>query len=233
MKIGLSIIFGSMLLVVAEALASYYLSQNFWPSQVMARWGKAGIAFFAHGGMWGDFFLLPALFAFIITRYSASWSPKMILIMTLVGIVITLGNHLVLIFTQTIPDPLGWKEEWWSVPIVLHFVYMSAYVALAGLFYFSPGVSLKAAVVVSVALGIHMAAGTHVFLGLVNLWGQWTWCPDFLASPVLPYMSAGIWIVLSLLATVAAGLQAGLSVAVVGVSLAVVVVSIIEFKSMT
>lgn len=217
MEIGICIILASMLLVVAEALASYYWSKNFFPSQVIARWGKTGIAFFAHGGMWGDIFLLPALFSFIIIRYSKTWSAKQIVIMGLVGFAVTLGNHLNLIRNQSIPDPLGWQKEKWSVPIALHFVYMTMYVALAGLFYFSPGVSTGAAIAVSAILGIHMAFGTHIPLGLLNLWKQWPWCPtSFLHARALR-MQVGIWVALTIFSWIAAGWQAGLSVATIGV----------------
>lgn len=228
MKIGLGIILASMLLVVVEGLASYYWSQNFWPSQVMARWGKAGISFAAHGGMWGDFFLLPALFAFIITRYGEGWTMKQIAIMATIGVVITLANHLLLIYTQAIPDPMGWKNEKWSTVIALHFAYMSLYVALAGLFYFSPGVSVRAAVAVSVVLGIHMTFGTHIPLGLINLWKNWPWCPDLLASPVLPYLTVGIWVTLAAFATVAAGWRAGASVLSAALGLIALMLMIIK-----
>src|SRR3990172_7232943 len=106
MKIGLGIIAGSVLLVVLEGFATYYLSQNFWPSQVMERWGKAGISFFSHGGMWGDLFLLPPLFAFIIVKYGEDWKLEQIALMAAIGFAVTAGNHLILIFTQAIPDPL-------------------------------------------------------------------------------------------------------------------------------
>lgn len=229
MKIGLGIIIGSMLLVVAEAFASYYLSSNFWPSQVMARWGKAGISFFAHGGMWGDLFLLPALMAAVVVKYGDGWTMKQVAIMAAIGVAITLGNHLLLISTQVVPDPMGWVGEKWSTVIALHFVYMSLYVALAGLFYFSPDVSVKAAVAVSVVLGIHMMAGTHIFLGLANLhWGPWSWCPQNFLHAGAAWMQLGIWLVLSVLATVAAGWRAGLSVAVIAILIAVTVVLVVR-----
>ncbi|GEM_PF-2123196 len=229
MKVGLSIILGSMLLVVLEALASYFWSSNFWPSQVVARWGKAGIAFFAHGGMWGDFFLLPTLFAFIITRYGNGWSAEQIAIMGAIGVLVTTANHVQLILNQPVPDPLGWQQEKWSTPIALHFVYMSLYVALAGLFYFSSGVSVKAAVFVSVVLGIHMALGTHIPLGIVNRFMDWWWCPDFLSNPGLLWMQFGIWAVLAIFATVAAGWTAGFWVAGFGASYMILLLTFIGF----
>ena len=210
MKIGLWIVAASMLLVVVEGFASYYISKNFFPSQVIARWGQPGIAFITHGGMWGDLFLLPALMAWIITRYGNQWSTKQIVIMGFVGFAITLGNHLLLIFTQKIPDPLGWQKEWWSVPIALHFVYMTTYVALAGLFFFHSHPSVGATVLVATLLGIHMLFGTHIPLGILNLRYHWEWCPtSFLHTGAL-WMQAGIWMTLSALAYIAAGPTAGL-----------------------
>jgi hypothetical protein len=195
----------------------------------MARWGKSGIAFFAHGGMWGDFFLLPALFAFIITRYGAGWSTKQIALMGAIGFAVTLGNHLNLIANQPVPDPLGWQQEKWSTPIALHFVYMSIYVALAGLFYCYSDVSVKAAVFVSVVLGLHMSLGTHVPLGVVNRFANWSWCPDFLSNTGLLWMQVGIWAVLAVFATVAAGWRAGLWVAGFGVSYMALLLAFIHF----
>jgi hypothetical protein len=229
MKIGLWIIVASMLVVVLEGFAAFHLSGNFWPSQVMARWGKAGISFFTHGGMWGDMFLLPALMAVIVVNYADEWTSRQIVTMAAIGIAITLGNHVLLIFTQVIPDPLGWKEEKWSTLIALHFVYMSTYVALVGLFFFcSPNVSVTAAVTVAVILGIHMAFGTHIPLGVLQRWTRWMWCPEFLHSQAL-WMQLGIWIVLTALATIASGWRAGLSVAVIGTILAGVVTAILRF----
>lgn len=229
MKIGLWIIAASMLLVVLEALASYFLSHNFWPSQVMTRWGKAGIAFFTHGGMWGDLFILPLVMATVIVKYGDSWEMRQIAIMAMVGVTITLANHLMLIYTQTIPDPLGWQREKWSTVIALHFIYMSVYVALIGLFFIhSPGVSVTAAVGVAVALGVHVALGTHVTLGLLNLWYRWGSCPDFLASPILPYLTTAVWLILAVLASVAAGLRAGFAVVTIGAGLTALVMCIIR-----
>lgn len=218
MKIGLGIIAGSMLLVLVEALTSYQ-NGTFFPSQLIARFGKPGVSFFAHGGMWGDMFLLPTLFACIIVLYGATWTGEQIKQMALIGIAITAANQL-LCNQSPVPDVLGWQGEKWSLTIALHFVYMSTYVALAGLFFcYTPGVSVSAAIAVAVVLGIHMAFGTHVPLGMINRLAHWAWCQDFLSSPVLPYLSAVIWISLSVLATIAAGWKAGLIVGGVGAGL--------------
>jgi len=218
MKIGLGIIFGSMLVVALMGFTSYW-NGTFFPNQLIARFGKPGVSFFAHGGMWGDFFLLPTLFAIIIVLYGVTWEAGQIRQMLLIGIAITAANQL-LCNQSPVPDVLGWQGEKFSATIALHFVYMSTYVALAGLFFcHTPGVSVTAAAWVAIILGIHMAFGTHVPLGMINRFAHWMWCQDFLSSPVLPYLSAVIWLGLSALAWIAAGWHAGLIVGGVGAGL--------------
>ena len=168
--------------------------------------------------MWSDMFLLPPLFAWVIYQYGKGWTAKQVAIMAFVGIAFAVVNHSLLVFTQTVPDPLGWQKEQWSIPIALHFIYMSTFVALAGLFYLSPNVSVRAAVIVSALLGLHIALGTHVVLGILNLWKQWEWCPDFLSSSVLPYLLTVMWLVLSIFAGIAAGWTASAWTALIAIA---------------
>ena len=211
MSIGIRFIVGSVLWVVAEGFASYYLSKNFFPSQVMARWGKPGIAFFAHGGMWLNLFMLPLLMAWIITRYSNQWSTKQIVTLAMVGFLVTLGNHLLLMFTQKIPDPLGWQKEHWSLLIGMNFVYMTTYVALAGLFFFCSHPSVRATVFVASTLGIYTVFGMHIPLGIMNIRYDWAWCPEFLHTGAF-LMQAGIWSALAAISWWTAGFYAGVVV---------------------
>lgn len=233
MKIGLS--FGiwfavcSLLWVLAEGLVSFYVTKNFTPDQTWARWKMIGISLKTHGGWYGDM-LLPVLFAWVVITYGAAWDMKLISIMLVVGVIITLINHLLLINTQIIPDPWAWKGEKWSTLIAMHFVYMSVYVALAGLFYFSHGVSVAATVTVSVVLGIHMMFGTHIPLGILNLWHHWEWCPTTFLSVQVAWMQLGIWATLAILATVAAGWRAGASVAAIACAIAIIVLRIIHLS---
>lgn len=220
MQIGLSIIIASMVLVTYEGLVSYYIYRNFFPSQVLVRWGQPGIAFFAHGGMWGDLVFLPPVMAWVITQYSHTWSGSQIAIMGLIGFAITLGNHLLLVFTQEIPDPIGWQKEKWNTLIGLHFVYMSTYVALAGLFFCYSRPSLEATVAIGAILGVHMAFGMHIPLGIANLWFQWDWCPDFLTRKTL-WAQAVVWATLAGFSWFAAGWRAGLAVTAIAINLAI------------
>jgi hypothetical protein len=208
-----------ILLVAIEAFDSYKQGM-FWPAQVIAKWNRKGISFFAHAGMWSDLIILPFLFAYIVNAFGGEWTKDQMLLMGAVGTVIAGGNHLLLMFTQGVPDPIGWKKEWFSVTIVLHFFYMALLVAIVGLFYFYSVAGITAVVLVSLALGIHMTAGMHVFTGVLQRFVNLPNCPDFLANPQPLYMSAAVWIALAMLATHAAGLRAGLMVALAFVILA-------------
>jgi hypothetical protein len=208
-------------LVVVEAVASYF-NQMFWPSQVVTHWNQKGIAFFAHAGMWSDLLILPILFAYIVDNFGSEWTGTQMMQMAVIGALVAGGNNLLLMFTQEVPDPIGWKKEWISITIVLHFFYMGLLVAIVGLFYFFSKANIMTIVLVSVALGIHMMAGMHVFTGLLQRFIYLKGCPDFLAGNQSLYMSAGVWIALAALATYAGGLRAGIIVAVAAVVVAAV-----------
>ncbi len=226
MSLGLWIITGSVLLVASEAIVSYFCEENFFPSQISKKWAMNGIPFAYHGGVWSDVLLLPPMMAYIVGNYGSSWTTEDVLKMGAAGVAVTLANHILLITTQPIPDSFGWKKNKWDAVIAFHFVYMSVYVALAGLFFFySKGVSTAAAVTVAIVLGIHTAFGTHVPLGMLQRHKRYMWCPDFLSSPQLPWLSLAIWTTLSILAAAAAGMVAALLVVAIGAFLALWVVA--------
>ena len=178
---GSQLIVTLVLLVAVEGFDSYR-NQMFFPSQVLARWGERGISFFAHAGMWSDLLILPFLFAYLVDNFGSEWTYKQMVQMAVVGALVAGGNHVILMRTQSVPDPIGWKKEWFSVTIVLHFFYMGFLVAIVGLFYFYSTASLVTVVLVSMALGIHMMAGMHVFTGILQRFVQLPNCPDFLAG---------------------------------------------------
>lgn len=199
MKIGHYVILLSVLLVLAEAKCSFS-RQTFLPTQVMARWRTPGIPLGCHGGFWGDLFLLPSFFWGVVNRHDDEWSLKQVITMGVIGFVITLANHLNLVTHQNVPDPYGWQKEKWSPVIALNFVYMTTYVALAGLFYFcSPSVSVFECVLISFVLGVHMTFGVHIPLGLLNLDKEFNWCPDLINPNKVLVMSLAIWVTLAML----------------------------------
>ncbi|MDB5244307.1 MAG: hypothetical protein JWN18_177 [Parcubacteria group bacterium] len=201
-----------MLWAIAYGTSSYLVDQNFWPRQVQEKWARPGIAVGIHGGFYGDLFVLPALFWYLTAKYGSEWSSEMVGFAIKIGFTVTFANHLLLIFTQTVPDPFGWKGERWSLTIFFHFLYMWIAVMFIALMYFTPGTDPHDVALGSIVVGVHMMAGTHVFLGIVNRWKRWSWCPDLIASPTLPLMLVGLWAVLTGFAMYAGGVWAAILV---------------------
>lgn len=227
MKVGLGLylfFLASQLAVAFEAIDSWR-SKIFLPSQMLARYRRPGINFLTHGGMWLDMFLLPALLTYMLA-HSGDWSVGRDWLIILIGIGMTAANH-VLLMNNERPDPLGCADLKWSPAIAVHAVYMAAYIAIIGHFYFNTvGASSLAVAMVSILLGIHVAAGTHVFLGLAHLVYRWEWCPDPLADKALPIMNGAIWLLLTAFAWHAGGFRAGYLVALSGLAFGIGVVII-------
>ncbi len=227
-KIAVYVGIVSVIFVLAEAYTSFK-NKTFTPAQMLTRWNKPGIPFLWHGGMWGDIFILPPLMMFIIARYANEWNMNGIIMMMSIGVAITLANHLMLIFTQDTPDPLGWKKEKLSVTIALHFIYMSVYIALIGLFYFSSSADVTVTSIVSIVIGIHTMLGTHVVLSMANRLKKWVWCIDMLNHQLM-IIQLMIWSILIVLSLISSGWQAADIVAIAG---AVLAIAIVGFESAT
>ncbi len=209
-----------MAIVAVQAIDCYYHNM-LWPSQVLARWGKPGIAFILHAAMWSDFLILPWLCLYITRHLDLSHIPsgRQVTQMLALGLGVTAGNQLLLMFTQELPDPIGWKGQWISLTIVLHFFYMSIAVTCVGLFYFYGTTDMWPVVLVSILLGIHSMAGMHIFIGVLQRYVHLVSVPDFLASTLLPYLASAVWVALAALATYAAGWAAGAAVTLTALGL--------------
>lgn len=229
MKHEFAVYFTLMSLAAGYGLTSYYVDHNFTWDQVLIRWGRDAIAMITHGGFWSDLIVLPVLAAWITANYGDTWDTELIHKMMAVGVGVALANHVLLMLTQVVPDPLGWKGEWWSMTIGIHSLFFAGFVGILGLFYFSPGVTVGAAVVVSIIVGLHIAFGTHILLGIVERFARWSYCPDFLSNNGLPWMWLGLWGVLAVFSTVAAGWRAGFWVMGIGVALVTLLLNFIRF----
>ncbi len=220
-------------LVVLYGLSSYLIDSNFLPHQVIAKWGRAGFPVVAHGGFWGDLLVLPALFWYFTNEYGDHWTNETLGRAIKIGLGLALANHILLIFTQTIPDPFGWKGEKMSFTIFFHFLYFWLAATFIALMYFtSGGVSLSLAVIGSGVLGVHMMAGMHIPLAVLQEHFQWKWCPQGLIHTQLILMQIGLWITLAGFATYAASWQAGVWVLVIGAAAAFTAVVALPFISL-
>jgi hypothetical protein len=202
-----------VLLALAYAFTALLRDDMFWPSQVIRRWGRAGIALVFHGGLWGDLFVLPMLSWLLITWYQDVWQLSDLKWSALMGFVLTAGNHVNLCLNQRVPDPFGWREERWSATIGLHFLYM--WLASTVLFqtaFFTPHLTSGVVSTVCIIVGLHMMCGIHMPVGIVNRALRDKRIPEFLRADSL-WMATCIWVAMTLLALVLGGTGAMVSVA--------------------
>lgn len=133
------------------------------PGQV-TQWGRKGLPFVCHGGMWSDVIVFAPVMAFIISNHGAEWDEDWIMAAYVVGLVASYAMH------QYVYVPLGKQipeahthDGGLTNAGALHLLYMSAGIAVLGLFYLDTP-ALKAAEVwtVSGLLLVHFVIGTHV-----------------------------------------------------------------------
>ena len=229
MATNAKVVLGSLLLMmVCEMLAAHH-SDWLTQKQVVARWGEIGIPFSIHGGVYGDVLILQYLAAWIIQCYWAGTSPKILAVAITIGIVLTVANGINLAINQHMPDPFGFSKEKFSLLVGLHAVYMITLIAVLGVFFFSNHVSIQAAIAVSIIVGLHVAFGMHIPIGIVNRLHPLEKCPDFLANPVLPWMWLFVWALLAGFSCKAAGWQAGAWVASIGTGLVSLLLLFVRF----
>lgn len=219
------------IVAVAIVFSDAKMHHILFPSQMMAHYGRAGINAITHLGLWSDLLFLPFVMRFMLL-HSGEWSVENDWWAVVLGVGIAAANQ-VLLNHSTRPDPLGFTELTWSTGIAVHAVYMATYIAIIAHFYWNPvDVSVDDIVILSVCLALHVAAGTHVFLGLAQLVGRWDWCPDPLFDGLLPYMNGVIWALLTLLAWFASGkhISAPIGVASYGALFGAMVLAFTAFK---
>ena len=157
----------SELMVLLQALDAYYeglLSPN---QMVCETRITKGLPFFAHGGMWGDFFLISPLIAYIASVYGRQWSASAVIPWLIIGCSASYVLHIV--FAQ-----IPWLESHVVSGHLtnagrIHLVYMGFAIAAFGLVYFETvHVSPLFLLAMGILLPLHLLAGTHMFLGLLK-----------------------------------------------------------------
>ncbi len=142
------------------------------PGQIIKR-GIKGLPFIAHGGMWGDIFILSPLLGIISGKYVSIWSAKKFFIALLLGILGSSIMHLFYIGSNILEAHTQYGRLTRSGKI--HFFYMALVLQMLILFYcFTPNPNPKLLWWTTILLSVHMVFGTHVVLGLIAP----TWYPD-------------------------------------------------------
>ena len=157
--------------------------------------GRRGLPFIAHGGMWGDIFIISPLVGLIVGTYGGNWTLVQIVTMLIIAMMLSGVMHWTYVQTP-FPDSLAWKGEGITTAGWLHVVYMGAAFAIIGLLYFcTPNPNQALVLLTGLSLGVHVVVGTHIPLGVFNEFEPMEWFPDFL-NPPTGYVVLGAWGVL-------------------------------------
>ena len=177
-------------LVVWEGFLTYK-DKLFSPSQMEADGHPYGLPWIAHGGAsWGDFILVTPVTVVMFYCYSNQWSFYEHWKYMLITTIVTLGFHLLWAYLNKLPDCLAWAGRVTRAGWV-HFVYMSATLAIVVLFYFhTTNINPTFLILVSVIIGLHIAIGNHM---LLSLWAPPWWPINTLKDPGALIVTVGVW----------------------------------------
>ena len=159
--------------VLIQAVLAYrdhFLTASQMESIHVAR----GLPFLWHFGMWGDFFIISPIAAYLTRQYGSQWRPRSVLISLAVGV--TAASLLGWLYTFSAMPEAHVQTHHLTGAGVIHQCYMAAVVSvLVEFFIFTPSVSLRVLRVVSVLVMFHLVLGTHIALGVLNAFEPLHW----------------------------------------------------------
>jgi hypothetical protein len=180
-------------LVVAQGWLAYH-DQFLTVTQMRASGVNSGLPFLYHFGMWGDL-VISLLAAFIVGRFLKSWRPRWIAASLVTGFAISAYMHWTYL-SASFPEahvqnhqltPAGW----------VHALYMALALAVFTQFFlFTANIPRAVLRLISVLLVAHVFLGTHMVLGLIDLYEPLGWYP---AQPLRSFEG---WAVIGIVATI-------------------------------
>ena len=165
-------------------------------SQMQTNGVNSGLPFIYHFGMWGDLFIISPLAAYIVGRFLKSWrSLRWIAASLAVGFFVSAYMHWTYL-SANFPEahvqnhqltPVGW----------VHVLYMGLALAVFTQFFlFTTNIPRALLRVASFLLVLHVCLGTHMVLGLIDLYQPLGW------YPAQPLRSSEGWAVIGTVATI-------------------------------
>lgn len=160
-------------------------------TQMMRKYpGQQGVPYIWHLGLWSNLLFTTAWMAIITNKFSDDWSKASVVICLMVGLITSLGLHLLWGNQGQFPDSLVWKGEL-SLAGRMHVVYAGTVVAMSLLFYFYSTPSPTFLIGSSIYISIHMVVGNQLGLGALKRIFHFPWCPDFFGMSHL-WLNSGI-----------------------------------------
>lgn len=150
----------SIAMVTLQGLLAFI--DNFFTRKQAIEQGFVGPAtpFIAHGGMWGDVFLLSPLLGYVVYTHGQEWSAAEIITCSLLGWLISIGMHRMYAqASDKVPNFLAHNQKLTPAGSI-HMIYMAEILCLLLLFFFcSANLHKKEVVWISVILVIHTNLG--------------------------------------------------------------------------
>jgi len=196
----LTFLFLDSLVLAQGALA--YRAHFLTLSQMKAAGVAQGLPFVWHFGMWGDFFVISPMAAYLVGRYAHLHQLRRGLLSFGIGVAGAAFFGWLWTFSST-PEAHVQNHHLTAAGAV-HLVYMAVVIAVFVHFIlFNSQVSGRLLAVASSLVLIHVFAGTHMLLGLLTTLAPQAWYPD------RPLRSVSGWLTLIALAIGLAWLNLG------------------------
>lgn len=158
------------------------------PSQMQESGINAGLPFIWHFGMWGDLLIISPLAAYIVGRFFRSWRVSRVVVSLIVAFALS-GLMSWSYLSSNVPEAHVQNHQLTSVGWV-HLLYMAFALAIfVQFFLFTNDIPSALLRIVSALLVIHVFLGTHMVLGLYDLYHPLGWYP---AQPLRSYQGWGV-----------------------------------------
>jgi hypothetical protein len=157
---------------------------------------SSGLPFIYHFGMWGDLFIISPLAAYIVGRFLNSWRRlRWIAASLAAGFLVSAYMHWTYL-SANFPEAHVQNHQLTTVGWA-HVLYMGfALAVFTQFFLFTTNIPRALLKVASFLLVLHVVLGTHMVLGLIDLYQPLGW------YPAQPLRSSEGWAVIGTLATI-------------------------------
>lgn len=147
-----------------------------------------GLPFLWHFGMWGDFFIISPVVAYLVKHYFDQWRFSSVLISLTIG-AISAGLLGWLYTLSTIPEAHMQNHHLTCVGVI-HLLYMTVSVTIfLEFFLFTPSVVPSDLKVVSSLVVFHVFLGTHMALGILQFIIELDWYPGEPLKSIAGYLT--------------------------------------------
>jgi len=147
-----------------------------------------GLPFLWHFGMWGDFFIISPIVAYLVRHYVDQWRYRSVLLSLTMGLIS--ASLLGWLYTLSPIPEAHMQNHHLTFAGVIHLLYMAVAVTIfLEFFLFTPSVSPSELKVVSSLVVFHVFLGTHMALGILQFFIGLDWYPGKPLKSIIGYLT--------------------------------------------